>query len=88
MNLYPSECTSKIASVNTRQSNLPSYLNCPFCPAQAYLTRGGQVGKINFRNQGLRQYVCPANHKFLVEETFYELRNDHIVDERSPLRGK
>jgi hypothetical protein len=53
--------------VRIPQSLLPSYLNCPFCPAQAYLTRGGDS---IFRDRGYRQYVCPANHKFLVKETF------------------
>jgi hypothetical protein len=52
------------------QSLLTSYLNCPFCPAQAYLTHGGTVNKVNMRQFGLRQYICPAKHKFLIEETF------------------
>jgi hypothetical protein len=63
------------------QSTLPSYLTCPFCPAQAFLTRGGQVGKVNLRNFGVRQYVCPADHKFFVEEKFEELHCAH----RGPL---
>jgi hypothetical protein len=54
----------------TPQSILPSYLTCPWCPAQAYLTRGGQINKTNFRDLGLRQYICPANHKFLVEQRY------------------
>jgi hypothetical protein len=65
------------------QSNLSSYLNCPFCPAQAYMTRGGLLFARDSRftkGLSLRKYVCPAKHEFLVEDVLPMAMQEEYAD--------
>lgn len=40
---------------------LPSYLDCPFCPAQSYL-------KERWASSVFVKYECPTKHKFYLRE--------------------
>jgi len=41
----------------------PKYLNCPWCPAQSFLTGWVDI------NQA--KYECPAHHTFYIEKETY-----------------
>jgi transposase-like protein len=40
-----------------------AYLNCPFCPAQAFLVRNKEHTDV----PPLEKYRCPSKHVFYVE---------------------
>jgi hypothetical protein len=40
----------------------PTHLTCPWCPAQAYIR-----GCVNL-DPNLVKYECPAHHRFYIEE--------------------
>lgn len=42
-----------------------TYLNCPFCPAQAYPQPTENMLKVGW---GIQKFQCPARHVFFVEE--------------------
>ena len=47
-----------------KKEDLPSYLNCPWCPAQAHVTRTDMFLVLGF---GIQGYKCISGHKFFVE---------------------
>ncbi len=43
---------------------MPTYLNCPYCPAQAYPSITDRL----FEKLCVETYRCPAKHWFLIQK--------------------
>lgn len=58
--------------------SFPTYLNCPFCPAQSFPTPRNKSHK----DTDTCLYQCPARHAFLISEQkdTNELREDNSLD--------
>lgn len=68
MNLYPRPRKP------VEQSKLPSYLTCPWCPAQSLHTRSCFFVQGITRAFQYVKYVCPANHEFWVQNNVLPMR--------------
>ena len=66
----------------------PTYLNCPWCPAQAYLSLVGwdrcSSDDGSDKMIVLAEYRCPAHHRFFIQEQEKpnELRDADLLDKR------
>jgi len=45
-----------------------AYLNCPFCPSQAFLVEDMWVLKTQSTGMTLEKYRCASKHEFYVEK--------------------
>ena len=49
------------------QTNAPTHLTCPYCPAQAFVKHRQWVPISQLTRILLIKYSCPAKHEFYVE---------------------